>query len=76
MENELKKLKAFDLRHFRGKSHFEDDVTQRWLIFQPMQRFFKLASDNPSIIISWKSKGLSDERIKAPTTLYKFLNPS
>ena len=31
---------------------------------------------NPSIISSWTCKGLSDERIKAPTTSNKILNPS
>ena len=41
-----------------------------------MQRYFRLASDNPSIILSWKSKGLSDERIKSPITSNKILNPS
>ena len=64
IENKLKKLKAFDSSYFQGKSQFEDDGMQNWLVFQPMQKYFKLASDNPSIILSWKSKGLSDERIK------------
>ena len=41
-----------------------------------MQRYFKLASDNPSYILSSKSKGLSDESIKAPTLPNKILNPS
>ena len=41
-----------------------------------MQRYFKLASGNPSIILSWKFKGLSDESIKAPTTPNKIFNPS
>ena len=41
-----------------------------------MQRYFKLASDNPSIILSWKSKGLSDESIKPPSTPNEILNPS
>ena len=49
---------------------------QNWLIFQPIHRYFKLASDNPTIILSWKSKGLSDESIKAPTTPNKILNSS
>ena len=40
-----------------------------------MQRYFKLASDNPNIILSWKSKGLSDERIKSPTTSNKIFDP-
>ena len=28
VENELNKLKTFDLRYFIGKSHFEEDGTQ------------------------------------------------
>ena len=41
-----------------------------------MQRYFKLASGNPSIFSSWKSKGLSDESVKAPTTPNKILDLS
>ena len=33
VENELKKLKSFDLSYFIGKSHFEEDGTQNYLIF-------------------------------------------
>ena len=36
VENELKKLKKFDAAHFRGKSHFEEDGTQNYLVFQPI----------------------------------------
>ena len=35
-----------------------------------------MASDKPSIILSWKSKGLSDESIEPPTTPNKIINPS
>ena len=76
IENELKKLETFDSSYLRGKSYFEDDGAQNWLVFQPIHRYFKTASDNPSIILSWKSKGLSDESINAPTTSNKFLDPS
>ena len=41
VENELKKLKTFDSRYFIGKSHFEEDGTQNYLVFQPMYRYFK-----------------------------------
>ena len=76
VENELKKLKTFDLSYFNGKNNFEgDDGTQNWLVFQPIPRYFKITSNNPSIILSWKSKGLSDEIIKT-TTPNKILNPS
>ena len=36
VENELKKLQTFDSIYFRGKSHFEEDGTQNYLVFQPM----------------------------------------
>ena len=76
IENELKKLKTFYLSYSRGKSHFEEVGTQNWLVFQPVHRYFKLASDNPSIISSWKSKGLSNDSIRPPTTSNRILNPS
>ena len=34
VENELKKLKIFDSSYFIGKSHFEEDGTQNYLVFQ------------------------------------------
>ena len=34
VENEFKKLQTFDLIYFRGKSHFEEDGAQNYLIFQ------------------------------------------
>ena len=34
VENELKKLQKFDAAYFRGKSHFEEDGTQNYLVFQ------------------------------------------
>ena len=67
VENELKKLKAFDLSYFIGKSHFEEDGTQNYLVFQPMYRYLKLIT-NTSSILSWQSKGLSNENIDPPTT--------
>ena len=33
VENELKKLKTFDSIYFRGKSHFEEDGMQNYLVF-------------------------------------------
>ena len=67
VENELNKLKTFDSDYFIGKSHFEEDGTQNYLVFQPMYRYFKMIT-NTDYISSWKSKGLSAESIKPPTT--------
>ena len=77
VENELKKLKTFDSIYFRGKSHFEKDGTQNYLVFQPMYRYFKrvIGVGTGNYIYFWKSKGLSDEYITAPTTSDYELNP-
>ena len=40
-ENEIKKLKTFDLSYLKGKGHFEEDSTQNYLVFQPRQIYFK-----------------------------------
>ena len=67
VENELNKLKTFDSSYFIGKSHFEEDGTQNYLVFQPLNKYFKLITNTLSIL-SWQSKGLSNENIDPPTT--------
>ena len=70
VKNELKKLKTFDLSYFRGKSHFEEDGTQNYLVFQPIYNHVKVIAGvgSRSYIYYWKSKGLSDERINSIKT--------
>ena len=67
VENKLKKLKTFYLCYFIGKSHFEEDGTQNYLVFQPLNKYFKLITNTLSIL-SWQSKGLSTENIDPLTT--------
>ena len=69
IEKELNKLKTFDLGYFISKSHFEVDGVQNYLVFQPLTWYFKVIG-NTNMISSWKSKGLSAETIKPPTTSY------
>ena len=45
VENELKKLKTFDSSYFTGKSHFEEDGSQNYLVFQPIDRYFKMIAN-------------------------------
>ena len=71
----MNKLKTFDSGYINGKSHFEEDGTQNYSIFQPMDRYFKMIT-NTDYILSWKSKGLSDENFKPPTTSDHSLNPA
>ena len=58
IENKFKKLKTFDSSYFRGKSHFEEDGMQNYLVFQPIKRYFKVIASvgNGSYIYYWKSK--------------------
>ena len=66
----MNKLKTFDSGYFIGKSHFEEDGAQNYLVFQPMYRYFKITAGvgNGSHIYYWKSKGLSDEGINSIKT--------
>ena len=75
VENELNKLKTFDSSYFIGKSHFEEDGTQNYLVFQPLNKYFKVII-NTDCISSRKSKRLSAESIKPPATSDNSLNPA
>ena len=64
-----KNLEIFDSSYFLGKSHFKENGTQNYLVFQPINRYFKRIIDvgNCGYIHFWKSKGFSDERIDSIT---------
>ena len=66
---------AFDSSYFISKSHFEEDGTQKYLVFQPINKYFKIIA-NTDYVWSWKSKGLSTETIKPPTTSDNSLTPA
>ena len=71
VENEFK---TFDSSYFIGKVHFEEGGTQKYLVFQPIVRYFHVITST-NYISSWKSKGLSAEGIKPPTTSDNSLTP-
>ena len=75
VENELNKLKTFDSSYFIGKSHFEEDATQNYLVFQPLNKYFKVIS-NTDYVSSWYSKALSTESMKPPTTFANSFTPA
>ena len=58
--------------YFIGKSCFEEDGAQNYLVFQPIKRYFKI---NGKYILSWQSKGLSNETIKPYATSDNSLTP-
>ena len=63
----MNKLKTFDSNYFIDKSHFDEDGTQNYLVFQLLKKYFKLITNTLSIL-SWQSKGLSTENIDPLTT--------
>ena len=60
-----------DLSYYHGKQYFnEGSSKQNYLEFLPLRKYFKLNSvvDTVDYVLSWQSKGLSNESIKPPTT--------
>ena len=67
-----------DLKYYRGKQYFDEGSgKQKYLVFLPINKYFILNSvvDAADYVLSWQSKGLSDESIKPPTTSDNSLNP-
>ena len=75
VKSELNKLKTFGSSYFIDKSHFEEDGTQNYLVFQPIDKYFIVIA-NPDQLSSWKSKRLSAESIKPPTASDNSLSPT
>ena len=69
------KVKTFDSNYFIGKSHFQEDGTQNYLVFQPLNKYFQVIT-NTDYVSSWKSKRLSTETIKPPATSDNSLTPA
>ena len=62
------------MSYFIGKSRFEEDNTQKYLVFQPLNKYFKFIW-RKKYISSRQSKGLSAETIKPPATSDNSLTP-
>ena len=71
----MKKVKTFDSSYFSGGSHFEENGAQNYLVFQPINKYFKVIAST-DYVSSWKSKGLSNETIKLPATSDNSLTPA
>ena len=71
----MKKLQTFDSSYFIDKIHFEEDSIQNYLVFQSLNKYFKVIA-NTAYVSSWKSKELSAETIKPPTTSNNSLIPA
>ena len=66
------------MSYFKGKQYFDEGSSkQNYLVFLPLSKYFKLNSvvGVSDYVLSWQSKGLSNESIKPPTTSDNSLNP-
>ena len=60
-----------DLSYYRGKQYIDEGSgKQNYLVFLPLRKYFKLNSvaGAADYVLSWQSKGLSNESIKPPGT--------
>ena len=56
VENELNELKTFDSSYFIGRSHFDEDGIQNYLVFQAITKYFKVNMITDSDYISSKQE--------------------
>ena len=76
VQNELNKLKTFDSSYSRGKNYFDEDGALNYYVFQPLIKYLEVAHvSNITYILSWKSRGLHDAKIKAIAINNYLLNP-
>ena len=64
--------------YYRRKQYFDEGSgKQNYLVFLPIKKYFKLnlVVNTADYVLSWKSKGLSNESIKTPTTTDNSLTP-
>ena len=66
------------LSYYRGKQYFDEESgKQNYLVFLPIKKYFELNSvaGAADYVLSWQSKGLSNEIIIPPTTTNNSLTP-
>ena len=78
IENNVRQLQSYDLSYFKGKQYFDEGSgKQSYLVFLPLSKYFKLNTIVGVVdyVLSWQSKGLSNESIKSAATSDNSLNP-
>ena len=67
-------MQTYDSSFINGHSYFANDRTQNYLVFQPLIKHFEVSKTIDIIVVSQKSKGLSNKIFKPPTTINNNLN--
>ena len=62
IEKEIEKFQTFDSSYFFGKSHFEDNRMQNYLVFWQIFKYFKTLANSSKIEESIKTSA-SDKRL-------------
>ena len=65
------KVQAFDSSYFHGKSNFEDDDTQYYLVFQPVYKYFKKSANIATLC---QRSNLNDCLMKVLNLLLHLIN--
>ena len=69
-------LNANDLNYYRGKQYFDEGSSkQNYLVFLRMGKYLNSVVGVIDRVLSWQSKGISNESIKPPTASNNSLNP-
>ena len=74
LQRALNRLRKPELGYFKDKNRFEEDGTQNYLTFQPLNKYLTLIGST-KYISSWKYKGLSNETIKPIATSDNIVTP-
>ena len=74
-EKKIGKLQTDNVSLFIGQNYFSSDGLQNFLLFQRILNTFTMSFGLTETIVVWESKGLSNEKIKPPTTANNNLSP-
>ena len=76
VENEIKQLKQLDLSYFRGENYFGNNNIN-YLVFEVSLKYLNFYDDSfYKPVLSWNSKGVSKEIVKAPRSNNNILSPT
>ena len=74
VEKEINRLKKISKEYIAVKYLSEEDGIQNYSVFQLMSKYLKVAN-NKNYVLEWKSKGISGESVKTPTTVNNIFKP-
>ena len=70
-------LNGNNLSYYHGKNYFDEDGALNYYVFQPLFKYLEVTHvGNITYMLSWKSRGLHDTKIKAIVINNYLLNPS